>query len=103
MGRYASGVYNHYVCVTKGNYPLSYYFNLDEIIIHYEKLGLDNLNKAELQRLFELPALEIFSPYGEEYDHRHSDDADAIDIIRGLVLGYPLESTVSFINGTNKF
>lgn len=87
--------------ITPGHNSLSEIFDLDDICKHYEKLGLNikSYDKDIIRHMMEEPLLNLLSSERNRfhYDFANSCKTVAEDIVTGLLLGYPLESTYSII------
>lgn len=74
------------------------YFDLDEIIEFYELLGLgwDYVDTDRFMELFNADLLDLIND-NKSFEYSSIYKTTAEDIITGLLLGYPLESTVGII------
>ena len=91
----------YYIC-REGK--LSAYFNLDAVFERYHQLGVE-LSEEERRNVREMANNEIsvFATKDAPFDFLCLNCAlDTEWIVNGLLLGYPIESTVSVLNGTNK-
>lgn len=86
-----------YYVYTKG--PLDTLFDMEKIRHIYEMHGLGNLNWDEI---FEGSKLDIasFNDYSNPYLHVPSPYTKEQYVLNGLVLGYPVESTIALLNHT---
>ena len=99
--------YIDYYFIAKGK--LRDYFNFEEIIEHYNKLtnvfNNDEFydveeNLRELKHAFNYDIKDLIIGKFKGYDWCSPDDCyDWQFVLTGLLLGYPLESTASIING----
>lgn len=77
---------------------MSDYFDLDEIIKFYELVGLiwDDVDTDRFMELFNADLFDLIND-NKSFEYSSIYKITAEDIITGLLLGYPLESTVGII------
>lgn len=85
-----------YVC-RKGS--LSDYFNLNEVLDYYERLGvlIDDTIRSTVQKLASIE-ISKFATKDAPFDYSEAYDTASL-IVTGLLFGYPIESTASIIQG----
>ena len=74
---------------------LNDFFDMEEITSAYSLQGLE-LDREELQEYFSVPLIDLFAHKKKDFDFANPRTVPEC-VITGLGLGYPLESTVSFI------
>ena len=74
---------------------LNDFFDMDEIISAYSLQEM-KLDREELQEYFSVPLIDLFAHKKKDFDFANPRTVPEC-VITGLGLGYPLESTVSFI------
>ncbi len=82
---------------------LSDYFDLDTIRKLYELHGVFSVNWAKVAEAFDMP-LSFYANI-EEFDGLFSGNShpwQTRSVVEGLILGYPIESTIALINRTVK-
>jgi len=92
----SSKFFNMYIC-RRG--PIRAFFNLDDVFLFYQKLGvqLSEQTKSEILRHC---AAEIRDFSDSSAPYVYYDSASPAELITtGLLLGYPIESTASILSG----
>ena len=74
---------------------LNDFFDMDKIISAYSLQGIE-LDREELQEYFSVPLIDLFVHREMGFDF-NNPRRTVKSVITGLAFGYPLESTVSFI------
>ena len=75
------------------------FFKLEEILHIYELHGITKYDLGKMKTLWYIPLIELFSQAGVEHGFDYDNIKTVEDsIINGLAFGYPIESTVGFIN-----
>lgn len=86
----------YFICRTGS---LSDYYDIDRVLDYYEQLGV-MINDADRQEVKQLSTLEIkeFGSENPPIDYINAYSLSSL-IVTGLLLGYPIESTVSILQG----
>lgn len=76
---------------------LSDYYDLDAVLAHYSRLGID-LTVDEVERIHEFCNIElsVFATDQAPFDYGNVETLEDL-VVTGLLLGYPLESTAFII------
>lgn len=91
-----SHTYDFGLCLR--NRRLKDIYDLDEILEAYRKQGVDFLDREILETYMSQPLENMLSGEFNDYNYFNAK-SDEEDVITGLLLGYPLESTASILMG----